>query len=273
VRALADAGEIAQLVVYLEDRCVRAWEIERRAPLRAVGDAWPAAFAGYLADIGCPLITADHPFTADAIADYVKWLVSRAVDDVFQDKAAAINAAAAAEVATATAASASTSALTRGSSSSGGPSAEAEGLCRELAALCHVNVEGRSAVETVQACHRALRQRLLPAAAKLGVAVTAPDGSGAAAAGGAGAASTGRRKGGSVKPSGGLSVRELTDLATFPLGFGTGDEVVDRAAAILRMLYVTDLRELQDAVNDVLVTVQEFTANPKTDSSLGVVGR
>ena len=29
----------------------------------------------------------------------------------------------------------------------------------------------------------------------------------------------------------------------------------------------------QDAVNDILVSVQEWTANPKTDASLGQVGR
>lgn len=39
------------------------------------------------------------------------------------------------------------------------------------------------------------------------------------------------------------------------------------------VLYILDLRELQDAVNDILVTVQEFTANPRTDAALGQVGR
>jgi len=43
--------------------------------------------------------------------------------------------------------------------------------------------------------------------------------------------------------------------------------------SVLRMLYVADLRELQDAVNEILVEVQSYTADPKTDSSLGVVGR
>ena len=65
----------------------------------------------------------------------------------------------------------------------------------------------------------------------------------------------------------------VLDPHAFPLGFHTGDGVVDTAAALLRMLYVADLRELQDAVNDILITVQEFTADPRTDSSLGKVGR
>ena len=63
------------------------------------------------------------------------------------------------------------------------------------------------------------------------------------------------------------------DLGAFPLGFATGDAVVDYASSLLRMLYIADLRELQDSVNEILITVQEFTADPKTDSSLGKVGR
>ena len=59
----------------------------------------------------------------------------------------------------------------------------------------------------------------------------------------------------------------------FPLGFSLDDgKVVDKAASVLRMLYVQDLRGLQTAVDRALVEVQEYTANPKTDSKLGKVG-
>mmetsp|Transcript_74925 Transcript_74925/g.124919 ORF Transcript_74925/g.124919 Transcript_74925/m.124919 type:complete len:252 (+) Transcript_74925:10-765(+) len=60
---------------------------------------------------------------------------------------------------------------------------------------------------------------------------------------------------------------------TFPLGFSSGDSVVDDAARVLRILHVSELRRLQDAVNDIVVCMQEYTANPKTDSRLGKVGR
>jgi RLL motif-containing protein 1 len=73
--------------------------------------------------------------------------------------------------------------------------------------------------------------------------------------------------------SGGGRPAPVLDPRSFPLGFETGDATVDTAAALLRMLYVADLRELQDAVNDILIRVQEFTADPRTDSSLGKVGR
>ena len=41
----------------------------------------------------------------------------------------------------------------------------------------------------------------------------------------------------------------------------------------LRMQYVAELRALQSHVNGVVACAQEFTANPKTDSQLGRVGR
>lgn len=40
------------------------------------------------------------------------------------------------------------------------------------------------------------------------------------------------------------------------------DAVVDRVARALTMLYVADLRDLQNDINDILVSAQEFTANP-----------
>mmetsp|Transcript_4638 Transcript_4638/g.6380 ORF Transcript_4638/g.6380 Transcript_4638/m.6380 type:complete len:257 (-) Transcript_4638:219-989(-) len=59
----------------------------------------------------------------------------------------------------------------------------------------------------------------------------------------------------------------------FPLGFTTEDPLLDQAAKLLKMLYLTDLRHLQNSVNTILVTAQEFTANPKTNTALGKVGR
>ena len=92
---------------------------------------------------------------------------------------------------------------------------------------------------------------------------------------GAGASASARRRrdaGAAASGAGGAEAGGDV-MRDFGAGFATGDAALDRACAILRLLYVSDLRELQDAVNDILVEIQAFTADPKTDSSLGVVGR
>lgn len=57
------------------------------------------------------------------------------------------------------------------------------------------------------------------------------------------------------------------------LGFDAGDYILSEAAKILRLLHLRDLRDLQTKINSAIVAVQAITANPKTDSRLGKVGR
>lgn len=58
------------------------------------------------------------------------------------------------------------------------------------------------------------------------------------------------------------------------IGFKIGsDKVLSSAAKIVRLLYVKDLRELQTKINQMIVSVQSLTANPKTDSTKGQVGK
>ena len=51
------------------------------------------------------------------------------------------------------------------------------------------------------------------------------------------------------------------------------DPVLREAAKILRMLHLTQLRKLQSEINNTIEMVQGVTANPKTDTKLGKVGR
>lgn len=55
--------------------------------------------------------------------------------------------------------------------------------------------------------------------------------------------------------------------------FNTGDVMLDNATKGLSLLYIQDLRNLQTKINEMIVTVQNITANPKTDTKLGKVGK
>ncbi|XP_044264954.1 RNA transcription, translation and transport factor protein [Tribolium madens] len=57
------------------------------------------------------------------------------------------------------------------------------------------------------------------------------------------------------------------------LGFDLNDPVLNQAAKVLRILYIHDLRHLQTRANELIVAVQNITANPKTDTKLGKVGK
>lgn len=58
-----------------------------------------------------------------------------------------------------------------------------------------------------------------------------------------------------------------------PLGFATGDDEIDLVSRVVRLSHLKDLRNLQTEVDDVLTSVQELTANPKTSVASGKVGK
>lgn len=58
-----------------------------------------------------------------------------------------------------------------------------------------------------------------------------------------------------------------------PLGFDTGDPLVNSFAKVVRILNVRELRDAQDRVNEAITDMQKVTARPSTDASLGKVGR
>lgn len=54
--------------------------------------------------------------------------------------------------------------------------------------------------------------------------------------------------------------------------FMFNDANLDEAAQTLRLLQVHNTRNVQTAINEAIVSVQQITANPKTDTKLGKVG-
>lgn len=55
-------------------------------------------------------------------------------------------------------------------------------------------------------------------------------------------------------------------------GFGFENQDLETASRILRLLHIQSLRQLQTVVNETIVSVQNLTADPRTDTKLGKVG-
>ncbi|PSC68454.1 hypothetical protein C2E20_7928 isoform A [Micractinium conductrix] len=265
-----DPEQLQAVVVWLEHTKVRRYPIEGRATLQSADPATArAALQQYLADLECPLRL--QPGNGGERA-MLQWLLTHAVGLEYQDAAEALNMAAAhAEAEAGPPEEWSEASLPPLPDITAEP---VRAALLQLQQLLHVDAAqhqqqqegGRGAAEaTPEGLHRAhamLETCVLPALAELAKQRHAAAGGGnaptAAAAGGSGAAQH-------------AAVAAM--LAQYPLGFSTGDAGADLAATILRMLYIKDLRALQTAVDAAIVQVQEYTANPRTDASLGKVGR
>lgn len=292
---------------------MRELEISERAPLEGVPrPAWHAAFGAYLNGLGCPLVNESTPYTVIRAPQYAHWLVAYSIGLAFKDDAAGFNAGAEVAVSGSGlvegtdggAGGSGGNAANAAAAAVPVPTAAVEKIA-DLARLCGVSAGERPPFALLQAVSRAVRQRLLPASLAATAAASEEADAGGAAAAAAGGEKGAARAAAAMTLAAGNALSSLAafagqpalppgtrrgrralvaaaaagqsatlmDTASFPLGFATGDVRLDAAAALLRMLYVADLRELQDAVNDILITVQEFTANPKTDANLGRVGR
>eukprot|EP01126_Amoeba_proteus_P047191 TRINITY_DN5376_c0_g2_i3.p1 TRINITY_DN5376_c0_g2~~TRINITY_DN5376_c0_g2_i3.p1 ORF type:complete len:150 (-),score=35.63 TRINITY_DN5376_c0_g2_i3:102-551(-) len=68
-------------------------------------------------------------------------------------------------------------------------------------------------------------------------------------------------------------IKILSDRQQLPLGFNMHDPVLEKACTILRLQYINDLRSLQNKVNESISLMQTYTADPRTDTRLGRVGK
>jgi len=231
--SVTSPSEVSKLVQFLEDRHIRHLTVDQRLPLRSPGTSFDLAFVEYLERLGCPLLLESN------IAEKIYWLVDHAISVGYEDNAENTNGLATQEIDENSSQKSTSLSI---DSTISALSQEAVTIIADLVRVLRIRGDTRGAVENLQNVQRALRAAVIPSA-------------------------TGVKIGGERN----LTPRQL--LSEFSAGISTGIETEDQALAVLRMLYVADLRELQDAVNEILVEVQSYTADPKTDSSLGVVGR
>ena len=224
---------------------IRRYPPSNRADLTSPtsDSAWRAALTRYCSDVGCPHTPTPSPDAATdaAVRD---WLLGHSV------ALAAVDAGAGVAAATAHAVVRGREALDAADAAAAGaaqPPFDDAGDDATLAAVHQLadalHVGPGPPTERAAAAASVLAERVAPAAALLGAGAPAP------------------------------TDAVATMLEAVPLGFSTGDGAVDRAAAALRFLYVRDVARLQADVDKAIGDVQAFTANPRTDTRLGKVGR
>eukprot|EP01006_Ploeotia_vitrea_P060287 TRINITY_DN7562_c0_g1_i2.p1 TRINITY_DN7562_c0_g1~~TRINITY_DN7562_c0_g1_i2.p1 ORF type:complete len:286 (-),score=136.54 TRINITY_DN7562_c0_g1_i2:33-890(-) len=257
------------LIVWLEEMKIRALDVEQRGALRDIASAdWPQALRAYLEVLECParLFAANASENEGGRQAVVAWLLSQAVSAEFHDNAAQFNQAAPV-------------ALTIDDDDNDGDNEdnamdldqpqhsgetktdeslddymtpEFEQALRTLAETVGVPTDGgQDSVSLL----RMVRHRIVTSFSPAQVS----------------ALKAANESGGEAKADYEQSLDAA--LKVYDLGFSTGDTRVDRAAMVLRLLYIADLRDVQTMVNELIVFVQEYTANPRTDSRLGKVGR
>ncbi|XP_023342890.1 UPF0568 protein C14orf166 homolog [Eurytemora carolleeae] len=226
--------EYRTLVLWLEDQKIRHYKIDDRKGLRDINaESWPQAFNDYLTELGCTVLQK----SPEEILD---WLIGFAVRLVFGDDAEQYrkyNSEFISNLRADQPRLVSSNPLDNLDFTAPEFKAGVENLADFLQVTKHPDH-----LVTLQAICKLVSRRLSSKA------IQNPK---------------------SVVPEG-----QAFNYKDDSLGLlGTGDHKVDDAAKILRLLYINDLRELQTRINEAIVSVQAVTANPKTDTRLGKVGR
>lgn len=182
------SNNIFQLVIWLENRVIRFWELEKRQQLMVDSNSWDRSFSKYLQELGCP-----YEWKSINV-ECIYWLVahglSMRLNDIIDPRDVIID---------------------------------------DLGnALKLERNKNESSIHYLRRMHQTLMENVN---------------------------------------------KEQYTLMDFPLGFDTGDNVVNEVALVLRMMQLHDFKELQYAVNDIISTIQKSTSNPKVNYSLGKVGR
>lgn len=229
-----DVNEFRNLIIWLEDQKVRHYKIEDRAGLRNIAsDAWVKAFESYLTELGCPYPVSEK----NSILD---WLLGYAVRLEYGDEVDKFR-----NIKPQCFDKTDSSQKPQGQSSNpidnlNFDDPDFKAGVASLALLLQVPPY-HDHLEQLKAICLIVKEKLSKEAVER-----------------------------ASKSHGKI---ETLPIDKTELGFDTGDYIINEAAKILRLLHIKDLRELQSQINQAIVAVQAITANPKTDSRLGKIGR
>ena len=226
--------DLKALVVWLEDQKIRHYKIEDRTDLREnTGENWLTAFEKYCEDLECPFNISTQR------TETMDWLITLALRCEYTDVAE--------QVPSLRAGLGKPSANPTPGSSPLDIDASDETLKKGVDALARILQVGTHPDPTVllAACRMVIQERLTQEALK-------------------------KAKENSPQTSGSNKYFMVTPKEC---GFDINDPVLAEAAKVLRLLHIHELRKLQTSINELIVEVQRLTADPKTDQSLGKVGR
>lgn len=250
---VSEPAQAAALYAWLEDHHIRQLPLGERGPLRAGA---PEAIRAYLVECQAPVAIVAH-LEAGRHRHVCSWLLGIALAFEYGDKHQEYEQA------------------YRSACPAGTPSVPAKSLIAaddpELKLLAEalqlpVEADSMQTLNSIIKAARKLPRHRPPIVPAVPVAHAPPLPPLPRACG------QPKSAGRAQKPTGTAALAPLGEEA-FPLGFSLGTEPLDNVARVLRMLHVQRLRAVQDAVNAVTECMQEFTANPKTDTRLGKVGR
>eukprot|EP00026_Physarum_polycephalum_P013803 Phypoly_transcript_14245.p1 GENE.Phypoly_transcript_14245~~Phypoly_transcript_14245.p1 ORF type:complete len:262 (+),score=23.40 Phypoly_transcript_14245:51-836(+) len=240
---ISNINHIQTLVAWLEDTKIRFYKMEERNLLRTMDDKWLNAFKEYVQQLGCPHPLKESITSSDWVV-LVDWILSHAISLVYRDNVELTNEKAQKQLETK-----QTNQIPVDTSDYN--SLQFKVALTELTGLLNIPINNDPAIllNTIQ---KAIKSKFSKA-----TLATVTD--------------TNTNLNTNVNPA--LHNDTSINADKFPLGFNTGESKVDMASTILRLLYIKDLRELQTSINDLIVSVQGFTANPRTNTVLGKVGR
>ena len=234
---LTDGEWTRRLVVWLEDTTIRHWTVENRVGMKSTDiDVWTKSIESYLKELHCPIdvsIKREHNCLSEEV---LTWLLGHAVGLLYEDNAVTNEQTLKAIM--------DHHPPPENWSRSDLPvmddfeDEETRAVFKKLCEELRVPLQEEE-VETLRQCLYRIENDILPVL-----------------------------KG---KQSNNLPAMESEEdiERLVPLGFETGDRAVDMAARVLRTLYIRDLRQLQNQIDDAISQQQELTANPRTDTSRG----
>lgn len=231
---VSKSRDLKALIVWLEDQKIRHYKIEERALLRdQSNEAWMATFVTYLQDLECPFNCNTELMSA------VDWLLGLAVRYAYSD-AAGSNRELLRGIEEATVdGEANTKSPLDIDSSDKLFASGVQALAKILLISSHPDVS-----ILLEACKIVIREKLSKTALEK-----------------------------AVKKQTTKTKEKQYNISPKDCGFDLPDPVLGEAAKVLRLLHIQELRFLQTNINELIVAVQNITANPKTDQTLGQVGR